>query len=505
MIDIKRKCSNVIFAGFLVSFLFIRLLIEDGGASSHFPLKIDLLQLRNVALEWKIEDNLWHHLLAMNIAKGNGISTSVAQPYKPTMFRPPGTGVFAGVSYYLFGEANTKYFFLAFFLFSIFLLTLTIMNVYGILEAITFVLTIAVLDASYLWLTATSLNAGVPVYTLVSLYLFLLVRIYYGKEKNKIFYLFHFLLGVTVSAIILTRSEFIFLPFITIFLIHVIITDIPGLPDSSEDSQQIALKKTGSKTHIFNTALHRFASSGKGMIRSIFKIDKKTILSIALFIIGLIALLGPWSLRNYRLFNTFSLGGRAGFILIYKGLAAEAVAKGTDYWVSRRNVNINRFIHSNIDNYLNEGWKPEDFINIENSMARTGLKLFIKYPGSYLKVCWEEFKDGAAFNPTGLRFLGPPEDSFTEHILGKKPHYNFALLCFAGFVCYLFKFPLRTLLIFHIAFYYIIINAIVNVESGLYNTYVLFLYAAAFSLFVSAFIKALFRLLKGRLLREKAA
>ncbi|MCL4417998.1 MAG: hypothetical protein M1365_15155 [Actinobacteria bacterium] len=435
--DIFTKALLLI--GILVIGLAVR--FNELSKNSDIPLKIDYSAYENVRSDWDFNDNVWNYVVALNISKGHGISASLKPPYKPTMFRSPGLPVFLGASFFIFGESNTRYVVLTVFLFSFILLGFVVWKYYGYLEAVCFISLISFADAIFLW-RESMVTSYIPLlFFVTALYLAVLTVFFRTSNHNK---LLAFIIGIITAVIILIRSEFIFLPILTVIIL-------------------VFMKKV--------------------------KSNKERFIYLTLLILGIVTLYSPWLLRNYYKFNTLSPGGRAGFIISYKALASEAVSQGYDYWDFYRKVNINTFIQTNINDYINRGGAPDKLSNIEQSSTRKGLSLLAKHPLSFFKSSWEEFKCGQSFNPTKFKILGSVETSYYEKIRGEKPNFFFAILCMIGVLISAVKSPIKNIFIFHVALYYILVNSLINSGGCLYNTNILPFYYIAFSLLLGIVLR----------------
>lgn len=416
--------------------------------NSDIPLKIDYSAYENVRSDWDFNDNVWNYIVALNISRGHGISASLKPPYQPTMFRSPGLPVFLGASFFLFGEANTRYVVLTVFLLSFMLFGFVVWKFYGYIEAVCFISLISFADALFLWRESMVISFYPLIFSVTAFYLAVLTVFLHTSKYNN---LQSFVIGIITAVIMLIRSEFIFLPILTVIIL-------------------VFMKKV--------------------------KNNRERFIYLTLLILGVVTLYSPWLLRNYYKFNTLSPGARGGFIISYKALASEAVSKGSDYWDFYRKVNINTFIQTNINDYLNRGGDPDKLLNIEQSFTREGLNLLAKHPLSFLKSSCEEFKCGQSLNPTKFKILGPVETSYYQKILGKEPTYYFAILCMVGVILSGYKAPIKNIFIFHIALYYIFINSLINSGGCLYNLTVLPFYYIAFSLLLGIVIRKLLKLSK---------
>jgi hypothetical protein len=200
-------------------------------------------------------------------------------------------------------------------------------------------------------------------------------------------------------------------------------------------------------------------------------------------------LYGPWLVRNYLQFHTFSAGGRGGIILMHRAFAAEAVSQGLNYWEFQRRIGVVPFV-INVTNSLDQQRHNSDsHIRDEQNLANEAVAAIRAHPLSYLKGSFEEFCCGQAFNPTSISLIGERKYSYFQKINYSKPYYYFAILSFIGILCYLRQKPFGTMLFFHIAFYYFFVNSMVNSAGCYYTTYMLELFYVGFSLFIVAVLK----------------
>lgn len=460
--QLLNERKEALFRG-AVALIFLAGLFIDHGRSSFptMPMPSDLSAYKKVTADADIEDNMWHHLVAVNVSEGHGISVSVEPPYKPTMFRSPGPAVVTGISYFLVGRTNTKYVFAALYLGSFFLLALAVRRLFGMVEALCFTVILSLFDAStHLWASAMHFSAGPPAFFFISLFVYMAARSIDDLgaattgTSRRLIYGNYFLTGAATAAVILCRAEFLFLPLVTGALI----------------------------------LLSRSAAKSRG-----FRIE----MILLVFVLGIAALYGPWMVRNYVQFNTLSPGGRGGLAIAHRGLGAKAVSEGMDYWNFHRVFYLDDFGHALINKWRDAGYTQAEMINLEKQAGYAGMRLIKEHFWSYLRGSWEEFKCGQAFNPTSLSVLGDRARSYFQKMSNTRPFYSFAILSFFGMLLYFARSPLKTAMMFHIAFYYFLINSVVNTLGCYYTTYMLELYYAAFSLLAAAVLRALFKLWQG--------
>lgn len=433
-------------------------LIRSGNLreAAYIPFTLDTTKYEIVLSDWDISDGDWNYLAARNIAAGHGLSTSLRAPYKPTMFRSPAYPIFLGAIFRTTGEASAPYIQLTFFLAALILFSAALWRVFGYTAAVIFLVFVSFADMQYLWRYAMA-NTYLPLLlTLFSLYL--LAHTYFAGSGRK--RTMPFLIGGLTAAIMLTRSEFLFLPF---FSVGVLV---------------LTARKAG--------------------VRSILTV-------IVVFALGMALLYGPWIVRNYLKFDTLSPGGRGGMILAHRGLAAQAVSEGMDYWDFHRTLYIDDFIHPAIRGWISEGKKPETLINMEQEAGREGIRLIRQNMTSYLRGSWEEFTCMQSFNPTSLSLLGPSNSSFFAKLQGIEPYYRFAFFCFLGVVITLVKSPIKTLLVFHIPVYFLLLNAAVNSTGCMYVTTILIFYYAGSALLLAEIFSTGRRLLAPGIARKAEA
>jgi len=435
----------------IVALPLLGLLVRAGTLTdtAYLPFTLDTSKYEQILTDWDISDNDWNYLAARNIAAGQGLSTSLAPPYKPTMFRSPAYPVVLGTFFRTFGETNAPYMQLAFFLTSFVLFSAALWRVFGYAAAVIFLVLVSFADVQFLWRYAMA-NTYLPLLLLLfSLYLLLHTFVAQPGRKGIV----PFLIGGLTAAIMLTRSEFLFLPLFSVAVLALVCR--------------------------------------KAKARSILSV-------MLLFALGMALLYGPWIVRNYLKFETLSPGGRGGMILAHRGLAAEAVSEGMDYWEFHRTLYIDDFIHPTIRGWLAEGKNPDMLINMEQEAGREGVRLIRKNMASYLKGSWEEFACMQAFNPTSLSLLGPSNRSFFAKLQGIEPHYRFAFLCFLGVLVVLLKAPIKAFQFFHIPAYFLLLNAAVNSTGCMYVTTVLIFYYIGLALLLAGIYSAGMRLFGAR-------
>lgn len=446
-----RKKKIFFFNGIVFVFILIGFFMIEHGQKSFmsFPFKVNLLDYSGLS-DMEIDDYVWQHIVALNIERGNGISVDVMPPYRPTMYRSPGLAMFAAMSYKIFGQADTKYVFAAFFIAGIFLFAWVIKKNLGVLESIVFLATITFLDNSaHLWSAAASFTTLQPYYLFLGLYL-LLISNFSGNDyttNKKKAALYAFLSGIALGVMVLIRGEFIMLIALTTGLI------------------------------VFRFIQHK---------------KKLRFLLVCIFFLylGFAFVYTPLAIRNYVQFKSFAVGGRIGHLIGHRAMAAQAVAKGMDYWEFMRKYGIQSFANGIIDTNR-EVFRsdPESVYKLEKKLMQEAKEIIWRNPGAYLKGSCEEFLCGNAFNPTKLAFLGKGADSYFQKFQTKKPFYAFAMLSLIGFCCYLILSPYKTLILSHVGVYYIFLNSIVNSMGCLYTTYALPIYYLGFSLFITAMIR----------------
>jgi len=413
--------------------------------AAYLPFTLDTSKYEHILTDWDISDNDWNYLAARNIAAGHGLSTSLHAPYHPTMFRSPAYPVVLGALFRTVGEASAPYIQLAFFLSSFIFFSAALWRMFGYATAVIFLALASFADVQYLWRYAMA-NTYLPLLLLLfSLYLLLHTFVAQPGRKRIV----PFLIGGLTAAIMLTRSEFLFLP-------------------------------------LFSVAV---------LVLVCRKAKARSVLSVTLlFALGMALLYGPWTVRNYLKFDTLSPGGRGGMILAHRGLAAQAVSEGMDYWDFHRTLYIDDFIHPTIRGWLAEGKKPDMLINMEQEAGREGMRLIKKNIPSYFKGSWEEFACMQSFNPTSLSLLGPSNSSFFAKLQGIEPHYRFAFLCFLGVLVALMKAPIKAFQFFHIPAYFLLLNAAVNSTGCMYVTTVLIFYYIGLALLLAGIFSAGMRL-----------
>lgn len=412
----------------------------------YLPFTLDTSKYEHILTDWDISDGDWNYLAARNIAAGHGLSTSIRAPYKPTMFRSPAYPVVLGALFRTFGETNAPYMQLVFFLAAFILFSAALCRMFSYSAAVIFLALISFTDVQYLWRYAMA-NTYLPLLLLL-FSLYLLAHTFVAQPGRK--RIMPVIIGGLTAAIMLTRSEFLFLPFITAGVLVLVCR--------------------------------------KAKARDILSV-------ILLFALGTALLYGPWIVRNYLKFDTLSPGGRGGMILAHRGLAAQAVSEGMDYWDFHRTLYVDDFVHPMIRRWLSEGKQPDMLINMEQEAGREGMRLIKKNIPSYVKGSWEEFTCMQSFNPTSLPLLGPSSSSFFAKLQGIEPYYRFAFLCFIGVFVALLKAPIKAFQFFHIPAYFLLLNAAVNSTGCMYVTTVLIFYYSGLALLLAEIVSTGRRLL----------
>ena len=426
MPDRGRTIQFAVLVTILLAGLLIRL-PEQRQKLVYLPFVLDEAKYENTLSDLDIADSDWNYLAARNLSRGNGLSVRVHAPFVPTMYRSPGYPLTLGASFALFGEQNARYVMLTLFLLGIMLFAVVLWVLFGYSVAAAFLLLVSFLSGQFLWRYAMANTYFPLVLFLFGLYLLLFTLF----QSNRADRMFCFLLGLATAAIILTRSEFMFLPVFSIAAITIL----------------------------------RFKEG-----------RKRLIMLLAAFFIGILVLYSPWVIRNKVQFDTFSPGGRGGLLAAHRGLAARAVAAGMDYWDFHRRLYIDDFALPLTRKWVAEGKGTKEMILLEQEVGRQGMALIKQNLGGYLRGCWEEFACGQSFNPSGCGMLGPPEASFFASLSGREPSYRFTLLCFGGLLATLFLFPKNAVLLFHLPAYFVIINSMVNSSGCMYVTTVILFY-----------------------------